>query len=146
MRIGNCWVFAMSVVLAGSALAQSPDAIDRAANNFAHENIVCAAYFFVVGACFKNDKHPDSKTLSEQYLGMATRAYSTGELATKAAGLMPETVKARFDIAVDGFKKDIGGNCANISLVFKHAGGCKSLMEKPEERLNALVQEAEKLQ
>lgn len=124
--------FWLATGVASFATAQTSDAnlnkLMDFANNFSHENGVCAAYSLFVHQCLKN-KNP-SDPVVEQYLKLGNdfieRSISTG----KIAAISDKALAARIDIAIEEMKTETENSCSNISVLFKpHAKTCKALYE-----------------
>lgn len=101
-------------------------------NNMAHEMAECSAYFYVVSTALHNSKKTE---LAQKYEQVAENAVSKALILTEAAGLMPETVSARVDTALQEMIKKIGANTSNISILSNQYNDlCEIVMNDSEAR------------
>jgi hypothetical protein len=141
------WVSGAMMLMATSAIAQAQDkrfdedrVLRQAMNNFAHENIECAAFYTVFTACLINDKAHDNRELIGKYQNSYSAAMQMGALASERANLKKETVQVRLEMSVQSQMSLIENNCGNASLILnKYALQCKRLMEAPQERMEQLT-------
>lgn len=123
MRYGILLGFAFTLLL---PLHLSAYDSERAANNFAHELADCGAYFALVAEAPGLDSST-KKALSER--GALAIMYST-ELTSQKLAL------ARFDLALQGMKRDMDSNWANLSVInSKYGYQCQDLLKDPEARM-----------
>jgi len=135
------------IALVGSpsiSMAQSPTVLtpmlQRVLNNFAHENISCAAYFAVASTCLKVS-FPDDTQTQEATVKAFSTALDRGRDATRESGLKMETLGARLDLEVADIQNLISNNCSNFSLMLqKYAAQCKLLLETPKKRMDVLYE------
>jgi hypothetical protein len=115
--------FAFSLLLPLPLLAYDAD---RATNNLAHELADCGAYFSLVAEAPGLDPNT-KKGLSERgTLAMASSAKLTSQ----------KLALARFDLALQGMKRDMEGNWSNLSVVNARYGyQCQDLLKDPEARM-----------
>jgi hypothetical protein len=149
MVVGFGTALLLAVILTSSVSAQAPpragrdSATQRAFNNVAHENIICAAYYAAAGACFARDRRPGDEQLLAQTEKAISQAVEMARLATQEAQMKKETVTARFEMALTDLRREIDGNCSNISLIMrKYSLECKRLLEDPTSRFSELMDDA----
>ena len=101
-------------------------------NNMAQETVECAAYFGIVSVGFENSNKPDA---AKKYEEIRDNALERATIVTEKAGLKPETVGARFNIAVEEMSKRIDMNTSNISILMNdYRDLCTEVMNDPEKR------------
>ncbi len=115
--------FALTLLLPLALFAYDPE---RAANNLAHELADCGAYFSLVAEAPGLDPNTQ-KALAEQGV-LAMR--SSAELTNQKLAL------ARFDLALQGMKRDMESNWSNLSVVnAKYGYQCQDLLKDPQARM-----------
>src|SRR5262245_7789328 len=96
------------------AQATSPTDPLNAFNNMAQETLECAAYFGIVSVALENSNKPDG---AKKWNELRDKALERAAIVSEQAGLKPETVGARFNMAVDDMSKRIDKNTSNISIL-----------------------------
>jgi hypothetical protein len=92
-----CLAVALSVPMAHAA---SPTDPLNAFNNMAQETVQCAAYFGIVSVALENSNNLDG---AKKYNEFRDEALERAAIVTQQAGLKPETVGARFNMAGRGY-------------------------------------------
>lgn len=111
----------------------------RILNNFAHEHATCVAYYIVTSQCLITNKEP---ALQQKITEIGAETLRRGQEWTQTAKLKPETFTARVEMDVQQMTSAIENNCSNISIILsKHGIACKTLLEKPEVRIEALTKD-----
>lgn len=117
--------------------SNATEQITQVANNFAHENMICGAYYMFVSKCMGN-RGSNDKPLADQYMYAAKIFVGRSISAGKTIGLSDKATNARMSIAIDDMKSDTENNCINISVLYqKYAHKCKSLMDDGPSELAA---------
>ena len=101
-------------------------------NNMAQETVECAAYFGIASIGLENSNKPDA---AKKYEEFRDTELERAAILTAKAGLKPETVGARFDIAVVDMVKRIGGDTSNNSILMADYNDlCIEVMTNVEKR------------
>jgi hypothetical protein len=101
-------VFLAAALNTSIALATSPR------DPLAQETVECAAYFAIMSVALKNFNNP---TGAKTYNDFRDKLIGRAALLAEQAGLKPETVVARFKIAVQTMIKRIDKNMSNVSIL-----------------------------
>ena len=99
----------------------------RAGNNFAHEAAECAAYYMIGSVA------PGlGQETSQSFMKAAAVLLELSESFTSR-----ELAKARFLLATESMKRDMGKNWSNVSIILqKHGYFCKDFSDKPVARFS----------
>ena len=125
-------MFLATVLAAPLALAGTEQDPLNVFNNMAQETVECAAYYGVVAVGFENSNEHNA---AKKYEEIRDNALERAIAITQQAGLKPETVGARFDMAVTKMSKRIDENTSNISiLIADYNDLCIEVMTNMEER------------
>jgi len=125
-------MFLATVLVAPLALAGSEQDPLNVLNNMAQETVECAAYFGIVSVGLENSNKLDA---AKKYEEFRDKALERAVIVTKEAGLNPETVGARFDMAVKDMSKRIDKNTSNISMLMADYNDlCIEVMTNVEKR------------
>jgi hypothetical protein len=101
-------------------------------NNIAQETVECAAYFGVMSVALENSNKPDA---AKKYNEFRDKALERAAVVTEQAGLKPETVGARFKMAVEDMIKRIDRNTSNASILMSDYNDlCIEVMTDVEKR------------
>lgn len=99
---------------------------EQASNNLAHELADCGAYFSLVAEAPGLD--PNTKKSLAQRGALAMK--SSAELTSQKLAL------ARFDLALQGMKRDMESNWSNLSVVnAKYGYECQDLLKDQQARM-----------
>lgn len=137
-------VLLLSVMALASSYASSEEEVLsptllRATNNFAHEHATCVAYYAISAKCLASNGNDE---LQEKTSSIAIEAIKRGKDWTRTAKLKPETFTARIEMEAQQMRESMDGECRNISIILaKHAMSCKLLLESPQKRVKALMEE-----
>jgi hypothetical protein len=121
-----------------AARAANLDDVLQAANNLAHEHLICAVYANIVAACMiqKNENDPTGPRYKELTQTFMERGFRIGD----AAGVSFKASKARFEMAGQEMMREIESNCSNISILLQqHLNACVSLHDEGPSRFGAIV-------
>lgn len=124
-----------------SALAQ--DASQIAGTNFAHEHMICSAYYSITAECvLTRPDLPGADDLATRLRGVAETLFGRGVEFGKVAGVSQKAGLARLELALSDMMADMDQSCANIAVLnVKNAEPCRFLSEHPSERLGQLLPE-----
>lgn len=123
MRVKVLYILALTFLFPFPLLAYDPD---RAKNNMAHELAECGAYFSLVAKAPGLDANTE-KALTER---SAIALKSSAQLTSEKLAL------ARFDLALQGIRRDMESNWSNLSVVnAKYGYSCQDLLKDPEARM-----------
>ena len=115
-------------------LAHAASSIDHlnVFNNMAQETVECAAYFGIMSVALENSNDTEG---AKKYKEVMLNALKRAAMVTEKAGLKPETVHARFQIAADDMMKRIDKNTSNVSILMTHyKEPCIEVMTDVEKR------------
>jgi hypothetical protein len=125
-------IFLAAALNASLAYATSPQDPLNVFNNMAQETVECAAYFGVMSVALENSDKPDS---AKKYNEFRDKALERAAVTTEQAGLKPETVGARFNMAVEDMIKRIDKNTSNASILMSDYNDlCIEVMTDVEKR------------
>ena len=92
----------------------------------------CAAYFGVMSVALENSNNSDG---AKKYNEFRDKALERAAMITEQAGRKPETVGARFKMAVDDMVKRIDKNTSNVSILMSDYNDlCIEVMTDVEKR------------
>jgi hypothetical protein len=129
-RLAGAAVIA-ALILTGSEVRAVEDEVDRIANNFSHENLICGVYHSQVSQCIAN-RNPNDP-LAETYRPTSTAFVERSVKVGQAIGLSEKALAARVEIAQQGMLSEIESTCTNIAVLLQqHAQQCKRLLEDGE--------------
>lgn len=126
--VRTCIFLAVSIWLCQTAIAQEAEMkrIMQVANNYSHQNTICAAYHYLMAVCLAKDRPKDGlaakfKTIGDDFID---RSVKLGQIAE----VSPKAIDARMQLATQEMMEDVENNCANTSVVtLKHAKKCTDL-------------------
>jgi hypothetical protein len=127
----------LAVVVAGltSAMAQAPPnrlAIQNAIDEF----VVCSTFYLIAAQCIRNTP-PDRTDLANSLDGYSERSFGTAIELSQALGLKAETPGAKLKLFHDDQMRQIGRDCANISILMtRHLDRCNDMMKDPRRVLS----------
>ncbi len=125
-------MFLATALAAPLALAGTEQDPLNVFNNMAHETVECAAYFGVVSISLENSNKLDA---AKEYEELKDKALERAVIVTEEAGLNPETVGARFNMALTEMTKRIDKNTSNISILMAdYRDLCTEVMTNAEKR------------
>ena len=125
-------MFLATALAAPLALAGTEQDPLNVLNNMAQETVECAAYFGVVSVALENSNKLDA---AKEYEEFRDKALERAVIVTEKAGLNPETVGARFNVAVTEMTKRIDKNTSNISILMAdYKDLCTEVMTNAEKR------------
>jgi hypothetical protein len=114
------------------AHAASPADPLNALNNMAMETVECAAYFGVMPIALENSNDPNGAKKFDEF---RDKALERAAMVSEQAGLKPETVGARFNMAVADMVKRIDKNTSNVSILMTDYNDlCIEVMTDVEKR------------
>ena len=128
---------AIVLTLSASALALDRNAM-RAANNLAHEHMICASYSMIVASCLieKNKTDPTGERYKELGGTFIERGVRIGDIA----GVSVKASEARLKVASQSMLEEIENNCSNISILMQnHMKACLTLHNEGPNRLRAIA-------
>ena len=102
---------------------------ERAANNFSHELVECAAYFNIGAEGARRGGHKEAANVLDKSEEKAI------DIANKYS--RDDVILARYKMAYEAHLKKIDGNLSNMSLlIIEYKDICKEAIEDPIGRLN----------
>jgi hypothetical protein len=130
---GEAIVFTIIFALGASAVCAAPqNSSQQVLNNMANEMVECAAYLAVMSVAMENSDKPDT---AKQAKALSDKALERALLITEEAHLKPETVTARFKLALDDMSRRIDKNTSNISILMADYNElCVEVMNNPKKR------------
>lgn len=115
-------------------------AFEEAMNEWSREFSACAAFYSTCRVCSADKLRGGNQ---ENFEGLRKDATELSYFTGAGAGLSHATVVSRYESAMKSQMADIGNNCKGISVLLnKHGEVCKTLMEKPSQRLRTLMDHA----
>ena len=131
-------LFLMGTGVASSAFSQSitgmsPTDILSEINQDASE---CAGYLEFTASCTDNSNRSD---LSLRLRQARAKAEALAAKSGVGAGMLPEAIKARMELAGKNILDTTRGQCINISILFtRFIPKCQNLLDNPMERVKEL--------
>lgn len=130
---GLALVLTVATAMPQSAPWTRQDAMHEASS----EASQCFAFYGITKKCMENSGQPTSAAQAQRAMERASRlAFTTGT----SGGMSNEAMLATTKLALDNARGLTNDNCVNISvLIIKYGNFCKSLLEKPDERIARLL-------
>lgn len=121
---------------------EEADAIyHKALNNAAHETVDCAAYYILISEALSRADGDDEAV--SKYSEASDTLLDRSFLLTREAGVLPETIPARIELALQLMNKKMANNMANLSIVMaEYHKPCDFLFGNPDERLKYWIDKA----